>query len=367
MKIKAWILSIALVVSVIAGLGFIKYSQVMAAIAFGESFPEPSASVQNATAQLSQYRPVSKVVGQLQAPKHLIIRNEYAGPISHVGFAPGDLVAKGQVLIKQDVALESAELAAAQSRLKLAQVTLSRRAQLLQQNRASQGEVDEAEANVAVTQAEVNRLATIIARKTITAPFAGQVGLEQYQTGQLLAANSELTSLVGQDEKMWVDFSIPQTQSQITKGDSVMVSTVSDANQTLTAVVIAREAAVNANSRQLRYRAELDNSSKTLSHNQMVTVQVPGVAEQVVLVPVSAITRNHFGEFVYQLEKDTEKNWRAKPVKVELGPRQGEQQVILSGLTGDEFIAAQGAFKLSEGLLVYTQQTANHGAEAGSL
>ena len=367
MKIKAWIMSVGLVVSVITGLGFIKYTQVMAAIAFGESFPEPSASVQSSTAQLSQYRPVSKVVGQLQAPQNLVVSNEYSGPIIYVGFAPGDTVEKGQVLIKQDVALEGAELAAAKSRLKLAQVTLSRRVQLLQQNRASQGEVDEAEANVAVAQAEVNRLATIISRKTIIAPFAGQVGLEQYQVGQLLAANSSLTTLIGQGEKIWVDFAIPQTQTQIAKGDSVQVANAQGAAQMTMATVIARNAAVNENSRQLRYRAELDNSAKTLHHNQMVTVHVPGVVEQVVTVPVSAITRNHFGEFVYLLEKDTQQNWRAKPVQVELGPRQGERQVVLSGLTGGEYIATQGAFKLSEGLLVYTEQPGAGGAEAGSL
>ncbi|BDX04824.1 efflux RND transporter periplasmic adaptor subunit [Planctobacterium marinum] len=367
MKIKAWILSIGLVSSVIAGLGFVKYSQVMAAIAFGESFPEPSASVQSTIVQVSQYRPISKVVGQLQSPKHLVVSNEYAGPITYVGFAPGDYVQAGEVLIEQDVALEKAELSAAQSRLRLAQVTLSRRVSLLKQNRASQGEVDEAEANVAVAQAEVSRLATIISRKTITAPFAGQVGLEQYQTGQLLAANTSLTTLVGQGDKIWVDFSIPQTQIQIATGDTVMIHSAVANSQPISAKVMAREASVNANSRQLRYRAELDNTSNTLSHNQMVTVHVPGPAKQVVLVPVSAITRNHFGEFVYQLQKDAQQNWRAKPIKVELGPRQGEQQIVLSGLTGGEFIAAQGAFKLSEGLLVYTEQANSSTVTAGSL
>ena len=45
----------------------------------------------------------------------------------------------------------------------------------------------------------------------------------------------------------------------------------------------------------------------------------------------------------------------ANPVKVTVGERIKDNQVILQGLTGGEFIATEGAFKLSEGLLVYTQ------------
>jgi membrane fusion protein (multidrug efflux system) len=77
--------------------------------------------------------------------------------------------------------------------------------------------------------------------------------------------------------------------------------------------------------------------------------------QQVVVVPTNAIKRNHFGEFVYRLEKDEQQNWRAKAIKVELGERVEDQQIILSGLDVGEFIATEGAFKLQENLLVYTQ------------
>jgi membrane fusion protein (multidrug efflux system) len=39
---------------------------------------------------------------------------------------------------------------------------------------------------------------------------------------------------------------------------------------------------------------------------------------------------------------------------VTLGEKLGDQQVVLSGLNGGEFIAGEGAFKLREGILVYT-------------
>jgi membrane fusion protein (multidrug efflux system) len=45
MSLFRWLVAIVICLAVFAGLGLIKYNQVMAAIAFGESFPEPSETV----------------------------------------------------------------------------------------------------------------------------------------------------------------------------------------------------------------------------------------------------------------------------------------------------------------------------------
>lgn len=54
----------------------------------------------------------------------------------------------------------------------------------------------------------------------------------------------------------------------------------------------------------------------------------------------------------------THKTGEQKPVKVTLGDKIHDQQLVLTGLSGGEFIAAEGAFKLQENLLVYTDQVA---------
>ena len=98
----------------------------------------------------------------------------------------------------------------------------------------------------------------------------------------------------------------------------------------------------------------------------MVSVYVPVETIAAVAVPTNAITRNHFGNFVYALEKDEQQNWRAKPVQVTLGDKVQDQQIVLSGLNGGEFIASEGAFKLKENLLVYTEQMAQLSATDGA-
>ena len=369
LNISRWLTSLFIVLTVIASLGFVKYQQIQAAIAFGESFPEPSASVKSAMSDTMPYAKSIKVVGQLRATRELVVSSEYAGEITYIGFGPGDLINKGQVLMRIDTAIEEADLKAAKSRLKLAELTYARVKKLLKEKRVSEDQVDGAEADIAIAKAEVKNLEIIIDKKTIKAPFAGQVGLNEFQRGELLTANSEITSLIGTGGDIWVDFAIPQTLLQPAIGNTIGIEAVarssSGAIGRLDANVIAKAPFIDVNSRQQSYRAVLNNEAGLLHHNQLVSVFVAEPETEVVIVPTNAIKRNHFGDFVYRLEKDEQQNWRAKGVKVELGERVHDQQIILSGLDRGEFIATEGAFKLQENLLVYTQSIESGAGQMG--
>ena len=358
MNILRWLSAILIVVVVVVTLGFVKYNQVMAAIAFGESFPEPSATVNTIVTEVNEYEEQIRVTGQIVAPQTLMVSTELSGKIAKIGFQPGGKVKAGQLLIGQDISQEKAQLEAAKARVELATKTLSRYENLYSQNRISLDQVDQARTDLRVSKADVDNLSASIEKKTIYAPFAGSVGLEQHQVGQLLSAGEEITYLVGNSEFIWLDFQLPQTQHQLTIGESVMVKVIGGSvnSQTIEAQVIARNAALTANSRHVQYRAQLDNSQGQFSHNQVVTVSVPQRVANAVLVPNSAVTRNQNGEYVYLLEQDEQEQYRAKPIKVTLGKRKGDSQLITSGLSGGEFIATQGSFKLREGLLVYPKQ-----------
>jgi membrane fusion protein (multidrug efflux system) len=224
MQLKRWLITLFILAIVITSLGWIKFGQIQAAIAFAETFPEPSAAVKSAHVSKYEYSKSIRVVGQLKAPQIMTLRNETQGVITYLGFQPGATVEEGQVLVKLGIAEEQASLNAAKAQVKLYSATYKRLKKLLKQRRVSQEEVDQAEANLAIAQAEAENLQTLIDKKTIKAPFSGQVGLTQYQLGQLLDANSEIIRLVGINDTIWVDFSISQTQPQPSIGDMITVS-----------------------------------------------------------------------------------------------------------------------------------------------
>ncbi len=97
----------------------------MGAIAFAQSFPEPSETVEVHVVEGAHYQPVQKVYAEVVAPRRLGLRTELTGVVAEVGFAAGDAVEKDQLLLQQDVREEKARLRALKARELLAARTFS--------------------------------------------------------------------------------------------------------------------------------------------------------------------------------------------------------------------------------------------------
>jgi len=94
-----------------------------------------------------------------------------------------------------------------------------------------------------------------------------------------------------------------------------------------------------------------------LSPGAVVDVAVEtGIMNNVIRLPATAVRRSDFGAFVYLLEKAEAKAtapFRAIRRQVSVSRAEGEQVLITQGLAPGDLVAALGAFKLQEGLLVH--------------
>ncbi len=360
MKLRRWIVAIVFIALTILILGFFKFQQIQAGMKMAASFPEPSATVNTVVTEVSEHKTSYQVTGQAVAPKVINIQNELAGTINKVNFKGGDSVKKGQLILALNIFEEKAQLVAAKAKLKLAKKSYKRMGVLVKDKKVSQQEFDSAEADLRIAQSDIANLESVISKKQLFASFDGKVGLETYQEGQFLPANSNITTLIGKGPEIWIDFQLAQTKQKLSVGDTVQISVISDdANEHRAATIIAVNSFVKAQSRHLGYRARLDMGQLWLNHNEIVQVKVFKPAQRVVMVPKAAVNRNHYGSFVFQLIEDDAQKYRAKKVPVKLGSRAGDQQVILSGIESEMLIATDGAFKLREGILVYPKLLAN--------
>ncbi len=359
MHFRRWAVALIITLGTIAGLGFLKFQQVQAAIAFGESFPEPSASVQTMTTSTESFSSSYKVTGQARALRVVDLHNQLSGTIVSVNFSAGDTVTAGQVLLSLDTSEEIAQLNSANASYDLAKSTLARNKKMLIGNKISQQVVDAAQADYQIAIANIANLESIISKKQVIAPFDGRVGIDTFEVGQFLSANSMITTLIGDNDKIWVDVKLSQTRERLNIGSQVFIQQInnSKSNPKISATVVAKQTQMDAGSRHIAYRVVLDNSKQIISHNELVNVYITDSPKTVVMVPNLAITRSDQGDFVYRLIQDEQKMLRADKLPVELGPRLGDEQAILSGLDANVLIATIGAFKLSQGLLVYPQSS----------
>ncbi|HBO93078.1 MAG TPA: efflux transporter periplasmic adaptor subunit, partial [Gammaproteobacteria bacterium] len=79
MSLRKWGITALSCVLIFAALAAFKVLEIRAAIAFGESFPEHSESVELAVVATTQYTPAIRVIGEMVAPQRLDLRNELAG------------------------------------------------------------------------------------------------------------------------------------------------------------------------------------------------------------------------------------------------------------------------------------------------
>ena len=351
MKVKSWSIVIGGCLSVVLALSVFKYNQIQAAIAFGNSFPEPMESVELAIAKQVNWQKTVMATGEVVAKSSVDLSNELAGRIGKVGFEPGAQVSKGQLLLSFDIAEELAQRDAATANATIARLLLERNTALSKTGVASLEALDNATAQFNAASAKVAALDATIAKKTLLAPFDANTGLHELKQGQYLAAGTIITRLVGIESKLWIDFNLPQQQASLAVGDSVSMVGYPESE----AIVIARDSWVDSQSRNVRYRAEA-NAHRGLLPGAFVRVSAKlGEISRLIEVPASAIRYDAMGANVYVLnpsEEGADAPERASRRAVELGSENDQKVLVLSGLKVGERVAANGSFKLRENILV---------------
>ena len=361
MPLRRWLVTVLCCVVLVGGLGAYKTLQIRNAIAFAESFPEQSETIEVAVAQLKSWQPKVNALGEIVAPQSIVLRNELAGTIVELGFRAGETVKQGQLLLKQDSREEQARLDAAKAETELAQLAMKRYAKLLQQNASSKDRYDQAKSELAIAKANVKTLRAIIDKKTLLAPFDAFTGLHSLTAGQFLAANSLITNLVGIDQRAWIDFNLPQQQSGVSLNTPVQIVTPNLLAKPITGAIIAIDTAVMAQSRHLRFRAQVQDNQRLLKPGSLVEVSVDvGASQSSIMLPATAIRYDNFGSYIYRVDTNIDQQGnqiqRAKKQKVSLGPKQNGDVIVLSGLHEGDLVAANGAFKLSDGMLINIQK-----------
>ncbi len=358
LQLKRWLITFAVLILIVASLGFIKFTQIKAAIAFGESFPEASETVNATAVKRSSWQPEVLMVGEVKAQRTVAVRNEVEGIITKVNFKSGAAVGKGDLLVQLNVDTESALVDAINAEIDLANLDVKRFSDLLVARASSKEPLDRAKAQLAVLKARARGVQASISKKTITAPFSGLANIHDWQVGTYVAANTVITNLVGQDNAIWIDFSLPQQYANIAIGSELKVVHTADSSTPMVAKLVALNQQLDSSSRTLQARAHISNPSLSMKPGMMVSVKVPsGKLMSVMPLPNQAIRYDTFGSYVFVLNKDENDNYRAVRTPVVVASKQADISYVSSGLEVGQLVATKGSAKLRSKLLTYISST----------
>ncbi|MFF7059669.1 efflux RND transporter periplasmic adaptor subunit [Achromobacter spanius] len=286
-------------------------------------------------------------VGSLRSDESVVLRPEVAGRIQSIEFKEGQPVARGQVLIRLDDSVPRAELAQARANLTLAQSHYRRAVELQGKGFVSQQARDESASTLKVQEAAVALAQARLDKMTISAPFAGIVGLRSVSVGDYVNQGQDLAPLEAIDP-LKVDFRVPEMYlSKVRMGQQLTLRLDALPGQERQGQVYAVSPLVDAGGRSILLRATVANNDAVLRPGMFARVQLLFNQDKALVAPEAALSPSGETQYVYRV-----KDGKAERREVTIGERREGRVEILTGVAVDDQLVVAGIQRVTDGAAV---------------
>lgn len=288
------------------------------------------------------------------------------GLVRAVYVKQGDVVRKGQVLLKLDDAVQRQQLAAAQqqisglaSQLEQAKSIYQRQQNLWKENIGTEVQVLNAKTSVDALQSQLNAAnANVdIAREqlnftNVTAEISGTVNTVNVRAGEVFAAGAQQIQIVNTgDLKVLVQ--VPENYlERVSVGTNLRVTLPELNNKVINTKVSVASKLIDPISRAFYIEGRLQD--KSLRPNQIAVVQIQDYkTPNAITIPVNTLQNDEKGKFVLVAATENGK-LVARKKSVIIGELYGEKLEVKSGLQPGDKIISDGFQGLYDGQLITT-------------
>lgn len=178
------------------------------------------------------------------------------------------------------------------------------------------------------------------ARYTLVSPASGVVAELGVREGVAVSPGMTLFRIAGL-EKVWAVAEVPEAQAvRLTRGQKVTAALQADPSQTFSGTMQEILPQVNASTRTLQARFEVDNKGGKLVPGMLLRMQVAGPSSARLVVPAEAVIRTGTRAVVIVRKE----GGAFEPREVKLGADLGEQLEVVQGLVEGDQVVASGQF-----------------------
>jgi membrane fusion protein (multidrug efflux system) len=353
---KPVVIALALLVAICVFVFGIKFLQIGKMMSMPHTMP--ATTVTSASVKEEEWAPRLTAVGSVSAVQGAVVSAELAGVVSEINFENGAVAKKGEVLMKLDASQEEALLRSAEADAQLAKTDLERARDLAIKKVVSGAEFDSAQSKFTRMNAVVDQMRSSIAKKSLVAPFDGQLGIRQVNVGQMITAGQPVVALTALNP-VYVDFALPEQYiSKLAKGLEVKVRADAFPGRQFEGKLTAVNSMVDPVTRNVSLQATLDNPDHALHPGMFAKVEVAlAETKKTVVIPGSAVSYAPYGDSVFVIEKkkDPKTGKESEVLRqqfVRIGEARGDFVAVAQGLKPGETIVGTGVFKLRNGMAV---------------
>jgi RND family efflux transporter MFP subunit len=309
-----------------------------------------------------------ETVGQVHSKSAPTLAAEVSGRITSVLVDTGDSIEEGQLLAETDTSTLLLNLQAAQAGIDRLLVHIAngkRRVErfetLSSKNLSSQTQVDDAREQLEAYQADYKaaeaQLAIVndsLAKSRIIAPVTGVIQQRLIATGDFVNRGQPLFEIT-QPKTLQARLPYPESVAlQVKIGQPVKIFSPLTPGEFVEGEITELQPSIGLGSRAVLAIIDLDNPGNlrpraTLSGKVLIEIH-----ENAVLVPNISVVHRPVGDLVFIIKGD-----KAEARLIVTGHRENGLIEILSGLEGDETIAADGAAFLTDGATVTIAEHTN--------
>jgi len=306
--------------------------------------PNPPAPVEIVPAERQVLETTVEAVGTTRALQSVRIVPEAAGRIVEITFTPGDSVEKGEILVRLDDTIQRADLTEAEARSTEQEQVLARARQLRETNAISQATLEESVARLAEAGAQLDRARRRLEDRTITAPFAGVVGLTEVDPGARVSEGDLITRLDDLSEVI-VEFALPETLfAQVRTGLAVTATSAAFPDRTFEGRIAAVDSRIDPVSRSFLTRAVIPNRNSVLPAGMFMSLTLTLSEAEELVVPEAAIIFQAAETYVFTVTDGT-----ARRVPVKTGQRRAGLVAIEGGLDEGTGVVVRGLQRVRDG------------------
>ena len=281
----------------------------------------------------------------IKTDQNMLLQPEIMGAISSISVREGQLVKKGEVLIriddgglKQTIRLQEVQTA-------LAKTIFKRQERLWNEQIGSEIEYLQAKANYDSQQSQLEQLNKQLEKAVVRAPFAGQIDDIMVEVGQVVSPGVIPLLRLISTEKMYVEADVAERYlPTVSKGTPVRVD-IPVLNASFDSRITHRAAHVSTENRTFRVTVDIDPNI-TVNPNLLSTLHIfDYINPQALLIPGSVISENASGkEFVFIIDK----NNQAQKVFIQTGYAENGMVEVTQGLEDGATIISEGARLVKE-------------------
>lgn len=312
----------------------------------------PPSAVRVATVRPDEWPQKLFAVGSMTAEQGVNVTAPLSGTVVRIDFNSGERVEKGDVLLLLDTGIQRAELNGLVAAHQLKEVQFTRASRLLEKKQISESEFDRAKAEKDAASAAVAAKQAFIDRKTVYAPFTGQLGIRLVNLGTYMEPGAPIVSLQMLNP-MHIDYGIPERYvRQLKIGQKVEFKVRAFPEKIYEAKISTIEPNIQISSRTVRVRATLKNDNGQLKPGMFAeTWTVQDDKNKVLKVPRTAVTFSPFGQVVFLVVTDGESSFVERRL-VSTGEVNGSAVAIESGVSAGDIVVVTGQNKLRNGMPV---------------